>query len=54
MVPTTHRIIGSDYAAKPLEEILGGKVGLGTPASLKARIHEHVMEDCFYVTSAFG
>lgn len=33
-----------------LEQVLGCKVDLGTPDSLKKRIQQNVMEDCFYVT----
>ncbi len=33
-----------------LEQVLGCKVDLGTPDSLKERIRKNVMEDCFYVT----
>jgi len=34
-----------------LEELLGCKVDLGTPDSLKQRVREQILEDCFYVTS---
>lgn len=34
-----------------LEELLGCKVDLGTLDSLKHRIRENVIKDCYYVTS---
>jgi predicted nucleotidyltransferase len=37
-----------------LENILGCKVDLGTPDSLKERIRQNVMEDCYYVTPPMG
>jgi predicted nucleotidyltransferase len=37
-----------------LEDILGCEVDLGTPDSLKERIRQNVMEDCYYVTPPMG
>jgi len=37
-----------------LENLLGCKVDLGTPDSLKVRIRQNVMENCYYVTPSMG
>ena len=37
-----------------LENILGCKVDLGTPDSLKEHSRQNVMEDCYYVTPPMG
>jgi uncharacterized protein len=37
-----------------LEDLLGCKVDLGTPDSLKERIRQNVIEDCYYVTPPMG
>jgi predicted nucleotidyltransferase len=37
-----------------LENLLDCNVDLGTPDSLKERIRQNVMEDCYYVTPPMG
>jgi len=37
-----------------LKNLLDCKVDLGTPDSLKERIRQNVMENCYYVTPSMG
>ena len=47
-------LLGLSELKNYLEYLLVCKVNLGTPDSLKERIRQNVIEDCYYVTPPMG